>query len=156
MPGIRPPGPIAPRFWKKVDKRGPDECWPWLASFGFRNYGKFKLGKTYVAAHRVAYMLTYDDFNPKLNVCHTCDNPSCCNPKHLFQGTHSDNMTDKVNKNRQAKGADVRPPKLTKEQVVDLRELYAKGVSIKELCRLFDLERHLVSRAVHGKGVYDA
>ena len=102
MPGIRKPGPIAPRFWRKVDIKGVDECWLWLASFGFRDYGKFKLNGTYVAAHRIAYELTFGPIEKGKIICHKCDNPSCCNPYHLFQGTQSDNNADKYRKGRGA------------------------------------------------------
>lgn len=155
MPGIRKPGPIAPRFWKKVAIGSTKECWPWLASYGYRNYGKFKMNNTYVTAHRVAYELHYGPFDHTKFVCHTCDNPSCCNPHHLFLGTHKENMRDKVAKDRQAKGECCKTSKLSKDQINDLRELYLLGSSIKRLCRIFDLERHLVSRAIRGKGCYN-
>lgn len=89
------------RFWAKVRKTdNDDDCWEWTASFGFRDYGKIKIGPTYVAAHRVAYYITNGPFNEELNVCHKCDNPKCCNPKHLFLGTQADNNLDKIKKGR--------------------------------------------------------
>ena len=89
------------RFWSKVDiSNNIDDCWEWRASFGFRDYGKIRIGPTYVAAHRVAYYITNGAFNESLNVCHSCDNPKCCNPNHLFLGTQSDNNFDKIQKGR--------------------------------------------------------
>lgn len=58
-------------------------------------------------AHRVVYELYYkDEIKWTDIICHHCDNPACCNPKHLFKGTHTDNVTDRDSKNRQAKGID--------------------------------------------------
>lgn len=85
------------RFWDKVDVKGKDECWLWTAST--RNgYGAFKLDGRVVSAHRIAYALEFGW--PKNYVCHRCDIRICCNPKHLFDGTHSDNMKDAFNKGR--------------------------------------------------------
>lgn len=98
MPGIRKPGPIEPRFWAKVLVGSPNECWPWLASNGFRNYGKFKIGGTYRAAHIIAYELANNrlvDYKKGEIIMHSCDNPKCCNPAHLILGTQSDNIRDR-------------------------------------------------------------
>ena len=96
------------RFWKNVDKRGPDECWPWKKSKrpGKWPYGMWSVGGKTVIAHRVAYAMQ-DGFEAGLreipedmSVCHICDNPSCCNPKHLFLGTAQDNTADMDAKER--------------------------------------------------------
>jgi len=90
------------RFWSKVDmSAGPDGCWPWLAGRFPRGYGVFALRPfgSFVSS-RLAYQLAYGDLSSDLLVCHECDNPPCCNPAHLFQGTHSDNMQDMLSKGR--------------------------------------------------------
>jgi hypothetical protein len=95
---------MSERFWSRVDKRGPDECWPWTGSRSPRGYGwYYHLGKNH-HAHRVAWMLTVGGIAPGLCVCHFCDNPPCCNPSHLWEGTVGQN-----NKDRAAKGRTVRP-----------------------------------------------
>lgn len=92
-------------FWDKVEKRGPDECWEWKGSrrskIPQKAYGEFFIvtGKKVVAS-RAAYELTYGRLDPSLNACHTCDNPPCCNPKHLFAGDDKVNALDKVAKGR--------------------------------------------------------
>ena len=94
----------AEKFWSKVNRRGPDDCWEWMNS---GTYGHFYIGKGQARpAHRIAYELTYGDIPVGLCVCHHCDNPPCCNPTHLFVGTVQDNMRDKV-----AKGRGKRTPK---------------------------------------------
>lgn len=95
---------IAERFWEKVDVRGPDECWPWMAGLR-QGYGRFTIthGKG-VQAHRVAYELTKGPIPPGLDVLHDCDFPPCCNPSHLWPGTNLDNVRDSVAKGRRACG----------------------------------------------------
>jgi hypothetical protein len=89
------------RFWSKVDMRTPEECWPWQASLHPSGYGRFKIASyTTVSASRTALIIKTRAEPEGLFACHTCDNPICCNPAHLYWGTHSDNMRDKVARGR--------------------------------------------------------
>ena len=93
--------PFEDRFWEKVDKRGPDECWEWTASTNSKGYGRLSSGRgVYLKAHRTAFVLSCGPIPEDLNVLHTCDNPPCCNPKHLFLGTFKDNTHDMIRKGR--------------------------------------------------------
>lgn len=85
------------RFWSKVDKRDPDECWPWLATRRKPSgHGKFKIWQRTIEAHRIAYMLSYGSIPDGLVVRHICNFPPCCNPAHLTIGTRADNSRDRV------------------------------------------------------------
>lgn len=93
--------PLKDRFWLKVDRRGPDECWRWLAAKDPRGYGRVGTDPGAIAlSHRVAYALTHGELPNDKFVCHRCDNPPCCNPGHLFLGTCLDNNRDMYAKGR--------------------------------------------------------
>lgn len=98
--------PLEVRFWKRVATAGPDECWEWTGSRHKRGgYGQVTATINGVRrpwkAHRIAWELANTAEVPEgLEVCHTCDNPPCCNPTHLFVGSHADNMADMKSKGR--------------------------------------------------------
>lgn len=92
---------IEERFWSKVDRRGPNECWPWAASLGSRGYGQFVYLGRPAPASRVAWIITHGhELTSEQFVCHTCDNRPCCNPAHLWLGSLADNLRDMFRKGR--------------------------------------------------------
>jgi hypothetical protein len=103
--------PPEQRFWSKVDKRGPDECWPWVGGVDGRGYGRSRYnGSGRTTAHRIAWQLA-NGRDALLFVLHRCDNPVCCNPAHLWEGTQSENMRDMAAKGRWNNGHRDDPPK---------------------------------------------
>lgn len=124
--------PLAERFWEKVDVRGPDECWPWLASTNPAGYGRFNVGGSNQIASRVAYELVNGPLGDGMQALHRCDNPPCCNPTHLFEGTNGDNIRDMFAKGRgnrttQPKGEAHGKARLTAAKVLQMRAMYATG-----------------------------
>ena len=94
------------RLLDKIDVRSFDECWPWQASTTDRGYGKFGAfgrGAGWEFAHRITYWLFYNTW-PTMHVLHTCDNPPCCNPKHLYQGDDQNNQDDAWERGRHQAG----------------------------------------------------
>ena len=141
------------RFWAKV-RRG-RRCWVWEASLMKRgSYGQFMLRGRVLRAHRVAYELLVGSAEGLL-VCHTCDNPPCCNPKHLFLGTIADNNADAMAKGRtfvpdSPRGSEHHSSKLTVAQVRVIRKLRGKVTGV-ELARRFGVTKSAVSRIQLGK-----
>lgn len=127
---------VIERFWEKVRRGAPDICWPWQGAVDKDGYGVFGVSTKVksMRAHRVAFIITYGDPG-KLQVLHKCDNPPCCNPRCLFEGTPLMNMRDKLAKGRHVSGTKGRPDLvlrgeehpnaiLTDDQVRQIREGY--------------------------------
>ncbi len=117
------------RFWSKVDKGEPDSCWNWNAGTDKEGYGRFGKFNKALLSHRIAYELSYGIDPGDFLVLHSCDNPACCNPKHLSIGTYLDNNRDRANKGRSADNSGEHHPshKLTHESVKEIRATYAAG-----------------------------
>lgn len=86
------------RFSKFVEKT--DGCWNWIGGKNHKGYGRILIQGGSHAAHRIAYFLEFGQWPGELLVCHSCDNPSCVNPAHLWLGTPQQNMDDMVAKGR--------------------------------------------------------
>lgn len=102
------------RFWAKVQKTGPEECWLWSASLNGAGYGQIGRGSGELGmdgAHRVSWILHFGNIPEGSFVLHHCDVKTCVNPAHLFLGTHSDNMRDMDEKGRR-----VTPPRPDREE----------------------------------------
>ena len=140
MPTSRP---LEDRFWEKVDKREPGECWVWLACT-VKGYGQIWQSGRQLKAHRVSWELHHGPIPDGMLVCHTCDNKPCVNPAHLFLGTHSDNMKDAARK-----GHILPPPirrgksngnaKLNDRQALDIYSRIQNGETKSALAREFGI-----------------
>lgn len=140
--------PLVERFWSKVDKTGgPDACWPWKAALSPSGYGVF--GTAPDRAHRVAFELANGVKLEKGElVMHTCDNPPCCNDRHLRAGTPAENMADKVAKGREARGEHVGTSKLTTTDIVAIRLRAARGEIQARLAEAFGVSQTSISYIV--------
>jgi HNH endonuclease len=130
-------------FWSRVQKG--ENCWVWLGGKSVGGYGKASWENRTVAAHRLAWELTFGAIPKGLLVCHHCDNPPCVRPDHLFLGTPLANTRDMWNKGRARPVQHGRPfplehryrgrgekngaAKLTATQVATIREVHAAGGS---------------------------
>ena len=169
--------PLEERFWQHVDKRGPDECWEWTGRRTQKTsrtargvgYGQFVLyppdvpKKKTVIASRLAYTLHHGK-EPENLVLHTCDNPPCCNPDHLYDGTHKDNARDRDSRGRNGwatgkydnrntvRGTRQHLAKLDEEKVREIRRLYATGrYSQLKLGEMYGINQSNISEVVRRK-----
>ena len=142
---------ITIRFWSKAILTANDDlCWIWQRGKDKFGYGRFKFGESTQYANRIAWQLTYGEIPSGLKVLHTCDNPSCINPKHLFLGTTLDNNRDRAIKGRNAWGEKNGNHKFTVEQVRYIRQRYAQGgISVRELGREVGMSKAQVSKIIN-------
>jgi len=155
--------PLVERFWEKVERRGPRECWPWTAGT-IRGYGYLQIGGSNggrILAHRLSWELKHGAIPDGMQLCHRCDNPPCVNPRHLFLGTAADNHADMVRKGRARFTFRERPElmsgeinvhaKLTAVDVRQIRHLRASGWTMTKLAGRFGVTRQNVRSIVNNQ-----
>jgi hypothetical protein len=143
----------ADRLWRHVRRGAPDDCWEWQAGRNRGGYGRMEIGhpRRSFGAHRAAYLLCVGDIPDGLDVLHSCDNPPCCNPAHLFLGTDCDNASDCIAKGRKAVGAATNCSGLTDEDVLAIRRRYAAWETSVALAAEFRVHPNAVLAIVHGR-----
>lgn len=138
------------RFLSQLQRNG--SCIEWTGARNEHNYGKLSFFRVQVKAHRVAYFLEHGQCPDELDVCHTCDNPPCCNPDHLFLGTALINSRDAVKKRRIRHGEDHRFAILTREQVQWARDNWIpRVVTCKMLARQIGVDHRTLYFAASGR-----
>jgi hypothetical protein len=145
---VRELRPLEERFWEKVNKKSPEECWEWTAVKNLQGYGNIHIGSktdgSYrtLVAHRVSWEMHYGPIPDGLCVLHRCDNPACVNPNHLSLGTQLENIQDMLNKGRESlshprPGEENGFAKLTTVQVLEIRQRAAQGESMRQIAKEF-------------------
>lgn len=149
-------------FWGRLDRSDPTKCWEWRSYRTKAGYGQIWIYPKNQYAHRIAWELTHGPIPAGMSVCHRCDNPPCCNPAHLFVGTHQENMTDATTKGRMKPGA-VMPgiahpiSKLTDDDVRAIRRDYqpsprqAGPFTTRGLADRYGVAPSLIHRIATGK-----
>ena len=125
-------------------------CWIWNGSVTNHGYGRLTFGaKQVISAHRASYEHKHGSIPAGMLALHHCDVKCCVNPDHIFLGSQQDNMTDKVCKNRQAKGNKHGQAKLTEQQA---REAKFGTATPMELAKQFNCSATMI-RQIRG-GLY--
>lgn len=145
----------AARFWAKVDRQAVDACWEWTG-YKVGGYGRTELNQKTFFAHRLAWIVTNGAIPENLKVLHNCDNRACCNPAHLFLGTHEKNMQDMKSKGRQSKGEKNARHKLTLKDVSYIRTRYEQGgISHRKLASEMGVGRSIIGNIIRGENWKD-
>jgi hypothetical protein len=139
------------RFQHKVLRGAPDECWPWQGVPNKKGYGRIVTGARAEMAHRVAWKLAFGPIPEGMLVLHSCDNPPCCNPRHLFLGDDLVNAQDREAKGRGhcKTGERNSRAKLTTRKVRTLRAVYASRLFDQyQLAEIYQVSQGVVSKIV--------
>jgi hypothetical protein len=137
------------RFLSKI-KKVSSGCWEWQSTLQQQGYGHFWFEGRQMMAHRMAYQLFRGEIPRGILVCHTCDNPRCVNPEHLFLGTSKDKAIDRNQKFRNWGRR-----KLSDEAVREILELIKEGNLVqREIAAKFGVNQDCISRIKQGRRYY--
>ena len=136
-------------FWALVEGVIPSECWEWQGYKTKRGYGMLNYQGKHSLAHRVSYLLTHGSIQDSACILHTCDNPPCCNPNHLYSGTQMDNARDRESRNRgnQPKGSKNLNAKINEVQALEIRSSKAPT---SELSKKYNISYSTIQRIRNG------
>jgi hypothetical protein len=133
------------RFMNFVDVNE-NNCWIWIGATNPEHYGAFKFNDKTVRSHKFSYAFFKGPIPDGIHVCHKCDDPSCCNPDHLFLGTASDNQQDCNLKDRGGKRS-----KLTVANVIQIKKLLNMEVDQSKIAYMYNVSVSAISRIKLGK-----
>ena len=132
------------------DLSNSDRCWNWMKSTS-TGYGSMTVGGKTKRCHRLMYEIVFGEIeSSELFVCHKCDNPLCCNPRHLFLGKQKQNMEDCSAKGRSASKHNNGMSKLTQSDADEIRRLAKTGLQQYKIAEQFSIGQSQVSRVVKG------
>lgn len=127
----------------------PSGCWIWKSFKSKSGYAEITWKGEKKRTNRISFEVFKDKIPTGMYVCHTCDNPLCVNPDHLYIGTHQDNIDDKLKKGRQSKGKEIGRSKLDEEKVNEIRRIAEKEeFSHERIGEIFGVSQSCISRIV--------
>ena len=133
-------------FWGNVLITTDNTCWKWLGLKYPKGYGVVRRNKKNISAHRYMYSIVKGEVGDN-HVLHSCDNPGCVNPNHLFLGTNYDNVLDKLSKQRHPVGSKTTNAKLNEEDVRCIRD---SRMDYKEVASKYEIDRKTAWNIVKG------
>lgn len=148
---FKPSEKLIQNFWKSVRKT--ESCWTWTGMKNNKGYGFLSVQHgELIGAHRLSWIIHFGQIPDGLFVCHKCDTPSCTNPSHLFTGTASDNMLDKIMKGRDYLDGAYKNSKLSYKDVNEIRNIYIGGnITQKQLAEKYGTTRENIHYVIKGK-----
>lgn len=148
------------RFWSKVDKSGPvpehcpelGPCWVWTGGKTGAGYGQLRVSSRAILAHRLSWALINGEPG-ELCVLHSCDQPACVRPQHLFLGTHAANMADMIRKGRHGGPFGETHPhgKLSSNDVFAILDALKKGATHRSLASRYGVSHHSIGAIARGQ-----
>jgi len=139
--------------WKQINRKSEDECWEWIGKSLSKGYGHLRINNKDCYSHRMVYIETYGSIPEGLCILHTCNNPKCCNPKHLYVGTHADNMEQMSKDGRSNMGEKHPNSRLSNQIIIKIRFLYSTGkYSQKCLGKMVGVSQGQISRIIKKDG----
>lgn len=139
-------------FWAKVRKGSPDECWPWLGGQFYNGYGSVSFYDRSYTTHSIAFFLHTGIWPSGLVIMHSCDNPPCCNPSHLSDGTTAENNRDCLDKgrgNRRGSKGEAHGHTLLSRAEVDRIRFLACLMTCEEVASLPEFKGRIKARGVN-------
>lgn len=137
------------RFYERVVVSDEDSCWLWVGAYN-GDYGRMPRGRGRgFGAHRASYLIHHGEIPNGMEVCHSCDNPSCVNPYHLFAGTHADNMRDMKEKGKR-RGVLQARAKLTDADIPVIWRMRAEGHKQEDIAKRFGMSRTGIANVLQG------
>lgn len=135
------------KLFSRIEHKG--QCWIWMGPLNEDGYGSFWMNGKIWRVHRASYYLHLGEIPNKMCVCHKCDNPSCVNPKHLWLGSHQDNMRDMLLK-RRTLYAEQRPNnKISSKMRPEIVKKYLSGKTQIEIAKEYNCHSTAIWNAIH-------
>lgn len=140
------------RFYAKIKVNGYG-CWEWQAWKDPKGYGYFFFNGKKTRAHRASFAIHRGVIPEDLIVMHSCDNPSCVNPEHLFVGTYSDNANDMHSKGRgnTPHGERHSQSKLKRKDIPKIRCMSNEGKTSKHIAAMFNVSKGAIQHVLKGR-----
>jgi len=139
------------RFWQRVKIEGGKKCWLWQGSKDGGGYGWFSFMGKNCRASRFALETAIGPLRRDELACHSCDEPSCVRPTHLFAGTNAENCKDKAQKGRAPRGAKVPTARLSEDKIQRIRKAAEKKTPIARIARRYHVSATQIRNITSGK-----
>lgn len=147
----------------KITINKKNQCWEFNGILDKIGYGKCNISltknKKFYLFHRYVFYIYNGEFDAGLKICHKCDNPRCCNPRHLFSGTQKDNSQDALNKGRLKfqtsplfyRGENNKTSKYKDNEVILIKYLHKNGFRNSIISKIMKINKHFISKVISGK-----